>query len=286
MRARGEKTDAHAAPDDPRRLGCLPIERGSDFADVADEIGVERFAAGAHRLAAVKKVSLPDLQGVQPAAAGDLIDLQFAAPLQMAGSEGTVRTGGRGVGVNAPGVNLDRVPAIRPGSGVGAGGDDARTVVGIGAGIEPGADLAREEPAIARGGGPQPGFHAVATSGDHRLVDAVGDSHRATCLARQRRGDRLHLGVRLAAETAAEIGHYHPDRGDGKSVEIGQLRPNQKWVLARRPDGEIVIARPLGNRRVWFQRILVDRRKVVLAFDDDIRPANACATSPRANAWW
>ena len=97
----------------------------------------------------------------------------------MGSAEGAVRTGRRGVGVDAPGVDLDRFPAIGPGSGVGAGGDDARPVVGIGAGVEPGADLAREEAAVARCGGPHPGLHAVPPRGDHRFVDAVGDPHRA-----------------------------------------------------------------------------------------------------------
>ena len=129
---------------------------------------------------------------------------------------------------------------------------------------------ARSRPS-AGGGGAHPGFHAVAPGGDHRLVDAVGDPHRATGLAGQRRGDRLHLGVRLAAETAAEIGHHDPHRGNRKRVEIGELGADQERMLAGRPDGELVVARPLGDGGVRFQRVLVDRGEGVLALDDDIR---------------
>ena len=42
-------------------------------------------------------------------------------------------------------------------------------------------------------------------------------------------------------------------------------------MLAGRPDGELVVARPLGDRGVRFQRVLVDRGEGVLALDDDIR---------------
>ena len=83
VRSGGEQPDAHAAPDDSVRLGRVPIETGGDLPDIADQIGVERLAAGAHRFAAVQEVAFAHLQRVEPAAAADLVDLQFAAPLQV-----------------------------------------------------------------------------------------------------------------------------------------------------------------------------------------------------------
>ena len=66
MRARGEKPDAHAAPDDPRWLWRLPGETGGDFADVPDEIGIERLAARADGFSAVEEISLPICRASSP----------------------------------------------------------------------------------------------------------------------------------------------------------------------------------------------------------------------------
>ena len=114
-------------PTIPAGFGDLPIETGGDLADVPDEIGIEWLAAGADGFAAVEEISLPDLQGVQPAAAADLVDLQLAAPLQVTGPEGAVGTGGGGVGVDAPGVDLAPLPS---GTGPGAASAPVATTRG------------------------------------------------------------------------------------------------------------------------------------------------------------
>ena len=59
-----------------------------------------------------------------------------------------IRTRRRGVRVDPPGIDIDGGPAIGTGRGIGAGGNHARSVIGIGAGIEPGAHLAGQQGAV------------------------------------------------------------------------------------------------------------------------------------------
>jgi hypothetical protein len=64
MCARGEKPNAHAAPNNPRWLGRLPGETGGNFANVPDEISIEGLAARADEFPSVEEISLSNLQGV------------------------------------------------------------------------------------------------------------------------------------------------------------------------------------------------------------------------------
>ena len=151
--------------------------------------------------------------------------LQLAAPLQMTCPQGAVGAGGRGVRVDPPGVDLHRCPAIGSGSRVGAGGDDARTVIGVGAGVEPGADLTSEE---------RPSFVAAVRIQAFMPCRRVVTIDSSTLLAirtgrpalrGERRGDRLHLGVRLTAETSPQIWDYDTNRGDRQG---GRGRPARR----------------------------------------------------------
>src|SRR4029453_2526888 len=61
------------------------------------------------------------------------------------------------------------------------------------------------------------------------------------------------------------------DGADRQREEIGELRPHQKWVLTRGPDRQLALTRPLGYGGVRLQRVLVDGREGVFAFDGDRR---------------
>jgi len=73
---------------------------------------------------------------------------------------------------------------------------------------------------------------SVPSRGDHGLVDRVEHADRAPGLAGDGRGQRLHLGVGLAAEAAAEERHDHPHRVERQPEQRGDLLPDQERVLA------------------------------------------------------
>jgi hypothetical protein len=133
--ARGEQADGDPAPDE-RRLRLGPADGGSDLLDVADEVGVERLAARADLLARGAQVLAAHVERIEAGPARDLVDLRLADPLQVRGAEGAVGAGGREIRVDAGCIDAVGGPAVRPGSGVAAGGDDTRAVVGVRAGVE------------------------------------------------------------------------------------------------------------------------------------------------------
>ncbi len=110
----------------------------------------------------------------------------------------------------------------------------------------------------------------MAAGGDHRLIDAVGNAHGTASYTRQGRGDRLHLGIGLAAEAAAEIRDDYLDCPDREGEEVGKLGADEEGMLAGGPDGEIVLVVPTRDRRVWLQGVLEDRGEGVFALDDNI----------------
>ena len=258
MRAGGEQADRDAAAD-VRALRLAPADGARGLLDVADDVGVERPAAGAHLLAARAQVGLAHRERIEPAAARELVDLQLADPLQVRRAERAVRAGGRGVRVHAGRVDAVGLEAVGPGRRVAAGRRDARPVVGVGARVEPALDLAAEQAALVRHRGAHARLHAVPARGDHRLEDLVADAHRAPRLARERDGDRLHLGVRLRAEAAAEVGDDHAHLRE-RHVEQGrQLGAHEERVLAGGVHGDLA-RRHRRDDRVRLHRVLVDRR--------------------------
>ena len=171
MRACGEQPDRDAAADE-RRLRLVPADRRGGLLDIADQVGVERLAAEADLLARQAEVLAAQLERVDAAAARDLVDLALADPLQVRRAERAVAARGRGVRVDAAGVDAERLPAVRARRGVAAGRRDARPVVGVGAGVEPALDVAPEQAPVARRRGAHARLHAVAPRGHHRLADA------------------------------------------------------------------------------------------------------------------
>ena len=107
---------ARSPTDSPRPvrgpLRLAPADRGGHLLDVADEVGVERLAARAQLLARGAEVLPAHLERVEPGPARELVDLELADPLQVRRAEGAVGARGRGVRVDAGGVD-----AIRPPSG-------------------------------------------------------------------------------------------------------------------------------------------------------------------------
>ena len=219
--------------------------------------GVQRFCA-------------PHLERVEPGASGELVDLQLADPLQVRRAEGAVRAGGRGVRVDAGGVDAVRLPAIRAGRGVAGGRGDARPVVRVGAGVEPALDLAAEQPALAR----------------HRRAHAAA-SCRGGASSPSTPPTRFWIrtgrpALRASATVIGSIFVYDfepkpPPRygttmrtfaiGTSKSAAISARTRN--GMLARRPERDLV-ALDLRDDRVRLHRVLVDGRERVLALDDDV----------------
>ena len=187
-----------------------------------------------------QQVAAPELERVEAGAPRDLVDLRLADPLQVACPEGPVGAGGRGAGVHAVAVHADGPPAVGPRRGVAGGGADARAVVRVRARVEVEADLAREQRAVRARAGAHPGAHAVAARREHRLRDAVLNPHRPPRVAGERRRDRLHLGVRLRAEPAAEVGHDHAHRVERHAEQVGDLGADEERVLAGRPQRDPV----------------------------------------------
>ena len=162
----------------------------------------------------------------------DLVYLTLANPLQMRGTEGAVGPGGRSVGVHAIGLDLKTLPTVRTRCRICCGRDHPRTVVGISAGIHPEAHMAGEQSPIRLCAGAHPTAHIVTPRGHHRFVHAVGDTHGAAGFSRQGYSDRLHLGVGLAAEAAAEKGDDDAHTGDRQVEQLGQLGADKIRMLA------------------------------------------------------
>ena len=113
MRSGREQPHRDAAADE-RRPRLVPADRRGDLLDVADEVRVERLAAGADLFARQAEVLAPHVERVEPAAAGDLVDLRLADPLHVRRAERAVRAGRREVRVDAR-----RVDAVGGPSGTG-----------------------------------------------------------------------------------------------------------------------------------------------------------------------
>ena len=271
MRARGEQADADTAAD-PGAARLVPTDRGGGRLNIADEVRVQRLAGAvrANGLARRDEAAPAQLKRVDPGAAGDLVELGLADPLQVGGAERAVGPRRGRVAVHAVALHADGIEAVGPGGGVGAGGDDARAVVGVGAGVHLEAHLAREQRAVGRRARAHPRAHAVAARGDHRLLDAVDDPHRPARLARQRDGQRLHLRVGLRSEAAAEVGRRRSARSRSHPEEVGDLGLHEERVLAVGPQRDPV-AVMVRDRRVRLHRVLVDRGEGVGALDHDRR---------------
>src|SRR2546430_2426388 len=163
-----------------------------------------------------------------------VLGLTGPAPLTTSLGAGRAR-----VGVAAVGFHRHRLPAVRAGGGVAGRGGNPGPVVRVRAGVQPGPALPAEQGPVGRGGGAHPGGHVVPPGGDHRLVHRVEDPHRAAGLAGDGRGQRLHLGVGLAAEAAAEERHDDPDLVDRQPEQHGDLLADQERVLAGGPHGQL-----------------------------------------------
>jgi len=124
-----------------------------------------RPAAGSHLLPARAQVGLAHGERVEPAAAGELVDLQLADPLQVSRAERAVRARRRGVRVHARGVDAVGLEAVRPRRRVAARCRHARAVVGVSARVEPALDLAPEQAALVRHRGAHARLHAVTARG-------------------------------------------------------------------------------------------------------------------------
>jgi len=66
-------------------------------------------------------------------------------------------------------------------------------------------------------------MHAVSPCRHHRFVDAILDPHRPPGLARKRDRQRLHLRIRLRAETASEVRDDHADVRQRNREQVGEL---------------------------------------------------------------
>ena len=247
-------------------LGFGPPDRGGGLFYVADQVGVEGLAAGTDLLPRPQQVAAADLQPVHAQPAGHLVQLRLPDPLQVGGAERAVGAGRPGVGVDAVRPHLDRLPAVGARGGVAGRGRDPGAVVGVRAGVQPGLCRAAEDGAVGGGRGAHPAGHVVPPGGDHRLVDPVEDPHRAPGLARDGRGQRLHLGVGLAAEAAAEERHDHLDQVQRQPEQRRDLLSDQERVLAGGPQGQLA-AVPVRDRGVRLHRVLVDGGEGVLALD-------------------
>ena len=103
MRPGCEQSDRDAAPH-VRPFRLVPADGGGDLLDVADEVRVERLAAGPELLAGRAEVRPAQLERVDAAAPRDLVDLRLRDPLEMRRAErpvgarrGRVRVDARGV---------------------------------------------------------------------------------------------------------------------------------------------------------------------------------------------
>ena len=192
--------------------------------------------------------------GSRPRRCGRLVELRFAGEDALGRPEAPERAGRRGVRVDRPAGDLDGGDAIRPADPVGGLAADERRVLGVGAGVEEDLRPPAAQPAVSVEGAGDMDDGAVAPGREDRFVDRQGELHRPPGPQGEGRGQRLDLGVALAAVAAADVRHDHPDPRERQVEAAGQVVADHERMLARGPDGQPAGA-PLGDGGVGLHRV-------------------------------
>ena len=150
--------------------------------------------------------------------------------------------------------------AVGAGQAVGGALGYAHAVVGVRARVQFDAALARHERPVGAHAGADGRPRRVAAHRLHRLLHRQGEADGACGQAAEGGGERLDLGVRLAAVAAADVGNHHAHLVEALAEDARQLRPHQEGMLRRRPDAEAV-GLIVGDDRVRLHRVVIDHRE-------------------------
>ena len=98
-----------------------------------------------------------------------------------------------------------------------------------------------------------------------RERQANGPAH----LRGERGGQRLDLGVALAAERAPDERHHDLHRGEWQIEDLGQIFPHRERMLGARPHGDAVAVHA-GDGAVGLEGVMRQRGIVIRALDDEV----------------
>ena len=194
----------------------------------------------------------------------ELVHLAFDREIHRGDAEATHRGRRRAVGEDAIDVAVDIRDRIGPGQMRRTFDHGVARQPGIGAAVEIGAHLARDDAAVAHHAVLQvDAFGAARRTVLHLLLAAENVAHRAAGQHRAEDGKRLGQGIDLAAEAAAD-GAADEMKGVGGHIEnLGAGVEREEQRLRRGVDDITSIGVGRRDRAVGLGRRVLDRRHLI-----------------------
>ena len=232
-RHRGLDHHRHALAPDQRcgRRGRLlrpaaPLDRLGGGPETVLQSHRLQGIAGDEDVAVVHQVPEPHLHRVQPETARHVVHLRLVGPAHLGHTETPVGSGGRGVGVDAPGREALVRNAVGSAGNLAAVARGGRPGQGVGAGVVDRLHLPRQDRSVALHAGLDPHHRRVAMAGEEHFLAGELPLHRPARLAGQRRGQGFQPQVHLATVAAPDVGHHHPHHGLRQLEQLGELHPD------------------------------------------------------------
>ena len=229
-----------------------------------DQRGVLGFAPMRLHVAVAIGIEDAELHRVHADEMGKLVHLAFDREIHRGDPEAAHRGRRRAVGEDAIDVAVDVRDGIGPGQMRRAFDHGVARQPGVGAAVEIGAHLARDDAAVAHHAVLQvDAFGAARRAELHLLLAAENVAHRAAGQHRAEDGQRLGQGIDLAAEAAADgsSDEMKGVRGHIENLGAGVEREEQR--LRRGVDDIAAVGVGGCDRAVGLGRRVLDRRHLI-----------------------
>src|SRR5688572_12294141 len=146
---------------------------------------------------------------------------------------------------------------------------DPRSGIRIGAAIDMDDGFSGDEKTILTHAGSYLYPHGRFAHGTKSIFGAKREKNRPFGFARERRRQRLELGVVLVAVSSAHIGDDDADLFFGNPEHFGNFLLHQEGMLGGAPEGHRLVA-PLSQNQMRFQRVVSDLGKVKTVLEDAV----------------
>ena len=253
--------------------GAAPICRPADLPrrglETLGDAEIVHDLARREAVAVAQHVLQAQLERIDAEPLGEQVDALLRCPGRLRGRIAAERAVARAVRVDAVGVDLDVVEAVRPDRGPAALRRDVRTGVGIGARVPLRPHPAGHEAAVARRAETHPRARRMAVEREEELVAREHELDRGAGAARERGRDGLDARERLGAEGAAHRQRDDADVGLRQAERAGELAADVERGLRAGPDRQATVP-PLGEACVRLHRGVLRRGRRPFALDDDL----------------
>ena len=250
-----------------------------------DQRGVLGFAPMRLHVAVAIGVEDAELHRVHADEMGELVHLAFDREIHRGDAEAAHRGRRRAVGEDAIDVAVDVRDRIGPGQMRRAFDHGVARQPRIGAAVEIGAHLARDDAAVAHDAVLQvDALGAARRTVLHLLLAAEHVAHRAAGQHRAEDGKRLGQGIDLAAEAAAD-GAADEMKGVGGHVEdLGAGVEREEQRLRRGVDDIASVGVGRRDRAVGLGRRVLDRRHLIALLEHMVGARRSRARRRRSAA--